>query len=167
MIGSGFAHTACVASSPFHIALLSSKTCGFSTTSLAACHRDAYFLQLSKIFVPLICFRSERLRFQRSAVPIWSRPCESNHSGNKKPGVERRASPSLLQAFSSGLLDGIARCSMRVYPVFVTNLTSCELRSPGASVGCPPVRGPTNIRGLYQHFHARQAAIQKYYAAHL
>jgi hypothetical protein len=34
---------------------------------------------------------------------------------------------------------------MRVYPVFVTNLTSCELRSPGQLVGCPAtLRYPTS-----------------------
>jgi hypothetical protein len=56
---------------------------------------------------------------------------------------------------------------MRVYPVFVTNLTSCELRSPGQLVGCPLPRGTTNIRRLYQDFVWRQAAIQHFYAGHL
>jgi hypothetical protein len=35
--------------------------------------RDASFLQLSKINVPLTHFRSERLRSRRSAVSVWSR----------------------------------------------------------------------------------------------
>jgi hypothetical protein len=56
---------------------------------------------------------------------------------------------------------------MYVYPVFVTNLTSCELRSPGQLVGCPLPCGTTNIRRLYQYFFSRQAAIEDFYAAHL
>jgi len=56
---------------------------------------------------------------------------------------------------------------MYVYPVFVTNLTSCELRSPGTLEGCPPRGGPSNIRGLYQLSAGRQVRIKKIYVAHL
>lgn len=70
--------------------------------NLKFAQRDAYFLQLSKIVVPLINFRPERLRVQRSAASIWSRPCDLNSTGNKKPGVERRATPSFPQTFYHG-----------------------------------------------------------------
>jgi hypothetical protein len=83
-------------SSPFHIALLSSKTCGFhgnapsaNTSRFRFVTADAYFLQLSKNFVPLIYCRPERLRSRRSAVPIWSRRCDLYSSEQQK--TRRRA----------------------------------------------------------------------------
>ena len=91
--GGPHAHDAC-ASSPFHIALLEQKFAvihGNETPTISARYRDASFLQLSKIAVPLDCFRPEHLRAWRSAAPIWSRYCEL---AIKKPGVERRACPS-------------------------------------------------------------------------
>ena len=52
--------------------------------------------------VPLICFRSERLRSRRSAVSVWSRFRDlKNLLDNKKPGFERRAIPSIPWATHS------------------------------------------------------------------
>jgi len=48
-----------------------------------------------------------------------------NRFCNKKPGIERRVSPSIT-FHAEG--DGFARSSISFYPVFVTNLTSMITR---------------------------------------
>src|SRR5579863_8258420 len=80
-----------------------------------------YFLQLSKIVVPFISFRSERLRSRRSAESVWSRSREKNSYKIKNPA---RAPGESVQ------WNGCARSSLSFYPVFVTNLTSCEKADP-------------------------------------
>ena len=80
-----------------------------------------YFLQLSKIVVPAISFRSERLRSRRSAESVWSRSREKSSYKIKNPA---RAPGESVQ------LNGCARSSLSFYPVFVTNLTSCEKADP-------------------------------------
>src|SRR4029077_7145681 len=80
-----------------------------------------YFLQLSKIVVPLISFRSERLRSRRSGESVWSRSREK--SSYKKKNPARTPGESVR-------LNGFARSSLSFYPVFVTNLTSCEKADP-------------------------------------
>jgi len=88
-----------------------------------------YFLQLSKIVVPVISFRSERLRSRRSAESVWSRSREKKSYKIKNPA---RAPGESVQ------LNGCARSSISLYPVFVTNLTSCEKADP--------VRQQTSLR---------------------
>ena len=80
-----------------------------------------YFLQLSKIVVPVINFRSERLRSRRSAESVWSRSREKSAYKIKNPA---RAPGESVQ------WNGCARSSFSFYPVFVTNLTSCEKADP-------------------------------------
>jgi hypothetical protein len=88
-----------------------------------------YFLQLSKIVVPVISFRSERLRSRRSAESVWSRSREKSSCKIKNPA---RAPGESVQ------WNGCARSSLSFYPVFVTNLTSCEKADP--------VRQQTSLR---------------------
>jgi len=89
-------------SSPFHKRYSRANLRFPDAQTSSVCDRDAYFLQLSKIIVPLNWFRSERLRSRRSAEPVWSRHSEKKSKPNKKPGDERRANPSIsLGAFSA------------------------------------------------------------------
>ena len=60
-------------------------------------------------------------------------------TGNKKPGVERRACPSSPSAAPAERhSDGCARSSAAYYPVFVANLTSCESGKPGPTASPVP-----------------------------
>jgi hypothetical protein len=86
--------------------------------------------------VPFNCFRSERLRARRSAGSVWSRRSDLK-TDNKKPGVERRATPSIPRGIQADPWDGLARSSISFYPVFVTNLTSTISRQ-ARSVSRPP-----------------------------
>jgi len=73
--------------------------------------------------------RSQRLCAWQSATRFGAEV-----ASNKKPGVERRVSPSILQGIPPW--DGFARSSANFYPEFVTNLTSKKTRQiagPSAS----------------------------------
>src|ERR1700734_373108 len=88
--------TARGASSPFHIALHSSKKFAVYHTKRGNTLAGVYasFHQLSKSNIPANRYRLERLPAKGSATLIW------NHvASNKKPGIKRRANPSLLRAF--------------------------------------------------------------------
>jgi hypothetical protein len=89
----------------------------------------ASFLQLSKTFVPFNTCRSERLHSRWSAISVWSRKREKTVQTIKNPA---RAPGESVQ------LNGCARSSISFYPVFVTNLTSCEKADP--------VRQQTSLR---------------------
>jgi hypothetical protein len=128
-------------SSPFHKTLLSSKTCGL----LRHANLD---IRITQCQLPSVVkdrsFRSTVSDRNVSApggvrIRFGAEPAE-----NKKPGVERRASPSIPQAIQSGRLDGSARCSISFYPVFVTNLTSVSRQARSVS------RLPRES-GRYQH----------------
>ena len=123
----GSTHTSHGASSPFHIALLSSKTCGFPRhANLEIRVTCANFFQLSKIFVPLTV--SDRnvsapggahWRFG-AAIAIQQalkikNPASS--AGHVRPFAWGRR-------YSRSLSNGYARSSFFWYPVCVTNLTS-------------------------------------------
>ena len=62
--------------------------------------------------------------FQTERGMVWSQPCEP--AKNKKPGVERRANPSIFRPFFP---RGARRMNSKLdcfYPVLVTNLTSYQ-----------------------------------------
>ena len=87
--------TARGASSPFHIALHSSKKFAVYHTKRGNTLAGVYasFHQLSKSTIPANNYRLECLPVQGSATLVWS-----HVASNKKPGVKRRAYPSLLRA---------------------------------------------------------------------
>jgi len=87
--------TARGASSPFHIALHSSKKFAVYYTSEET-HSRAYMpasISCQRAPIPANRYRLKCLPVQGSATMIWS-----HVASNKKPGVERRAYPSLLRA---------------------------------------------------------------------
>jgi hypothetical protein len=87
--------TARGASSPFHIALHSSKKFAVYYTSEET-HSRAYMpasISCQRAPIPANRYRLKCLLVKRSATMIWS-----HVASNKKPGVERRAYPSLLRA---------------------------------------------------------------------
>jgi len=109
------------ASSPFHKTLLSSKTCGLLRH--ANLEIRATQCQLPSV-VKDRPFRSTISDRNVSAPGGALNRFGANSASNKKPGVERRASPSIPRGIWSDPLDGLARSSISFYPVFVTNLTS-------------------------------------------
>jgi hypothetical protein len=124
---SGSTHISQGASSPFHIALLSSKTCGFPRhANLEIRVTRCQLLSVVKDLRSVPCFRSERLRTRRSAVAIWSRPCDRTSPKIKNPASSAgHVRPFALGClYSRSLPNGYARSSIFVYPVCVTNLTS-------------------------------------------
>lgn len=88
--------TARGASSPFHIALHSSKKFAVYHTKRGNTLAGVYasFHQLSKSTISANKYRLKCLPVKRSATLVWSQV-----ASNKKPGVKRRANPSLLRAF--------------------------------------------------------------------
>jgi hypothetical protein len=125
--------TARGASSPFHIALHSSKKFAVYYTSEET-HSRAYMpasISCQRAPIPANRFQRECLPVQGSATLVWS-----HVASNKKPGVERRAKPSL---YSVGTDSRDAR--QIVYPVFVTNLTPSLLHTR-KTVGYDPDRDP-------------------------
>jgi hypothetical protein len=86
-------HVARRVSSPFHIALLSSKIAVCVMRKLEIRTTHAYFLQLSKNFCS-----GHQLPIGTTPLPAERRhrikPLQNDAADNKKPGVERRANPS-------------------------------------------------------------------------
>jgi len=110
--------------------------------SLETRARNAYFLQLSKI-----AFRSTISDRNVSAPGGAQHLFGADAASNKKPGVERRACPSIRlgRVYSRSLPNGYARSSLFRNPVFVTNRTSYRVGRPG-----PSEDSPTGA-GLHQH----------------
>jgi hypothetical protein len=111
--------------------------------------------------VPLICIRSERLRARRSAVSVWSRTREKNLSDNKKPGVERRASPSI--PWATQFVRPLGRMCSKLDCLLsgVGNQPHLILVGrPGLSADYPPNPGTANIGKVYQNPKSRQVAFK-------
>jgi len=92
--------TARAVSSPFHIALHSSKKFAVYYTSEET-HSRAYMpasISCQRAAISANNFRLKCLPVKGSATLVWS-----HVACNKKPGVKRRAYPSLLQAIDRGL----------------------------------------------------------------
>jgi hypothetical protein len=123
----GSTHTSHGASSPFHIALLSSKTCGFPRhANLEIRVTCANFFQLSKIFVPITTsvrnVSAPGGAHWRFGAAIAIQICPKIKNPASSAGHVRPFALGCL--YSRSLPNGYARSSIFLYPVCVTNLTS-------------------------------------------
>ena len=107
--------------------------------------RIAFFLQLSKIAVPLIYFRSERLRSRRSAVSVWSRSHEKNLRTIKNPASSAgRFRPSPGPRFPRA--SRTEWLEARLFLPGVRNQPHLiSVGRPGPSADSPADQGSTNI----------------------
>lgn len=150
-------------SSPFHNALLSSKTCGFL-------HHAILENRITQCLTSFSCQRSFPDPVTIGISAPGGAQCQFgantaiNSLQNKKPGNKRRASPSTLCGclYPRSLQNGYARSSIVSYPVLVSNLTSCRVGRSGSSGDFPANQGSANIKGVYQIFGIRQAVFTIY-----
>src|SRR5580700_2142010 len=133
-------------SSPFHIALLSrAKICGLSRYANLE-------IRTTRCLLPSVVKdrRSVRL-FLTGTSPL---PAEreigfgAEVARNKKPGNERRASPSFSCgcAYPGSLRNGCARFSLLGNPVLVTNFTSGQAANPVCQDNHRQIRGTPTSR---------------------
>lgn len=154
-------------SSPFHNALLSSKTCGFL-------HHANLDIRITQCLTSFSCQRSFPdpvtigISAPGGAQCRFGAATAINSFANKKPGNKRRASPSISCGcfYPRSLQNGYARCSFFSYPVLVSNLTSCRVGRSGPSGDSPTNQGSANNKGVYQIFGIRQALFTIYLSAY-
>ncbi len=141
-------HRACGKFAFPHCATLEQNLRFPGTQTLSVCYRDAFFLQLSKIVVPLIYFRSERLRSRRSAVSVWSRSREKNLRTIKNPASSAgRFRPSPGPRFSRA--SRTEWLEARLFLPGVRNQPHLiSVGRPGPSADSPTVQGSTNITAV-------------------
>jgi len=146
-------HTARGASSPFHIALLSSKTCGFS-------HHANLEIRVTRCqllsVVKELSFRSSVSDRNVSAPGGAHWRFGAATAIQNCPKIKNPASsaghvrPLDVAAFyPRSLPDAYARSSFFWFPVFVTNPTSAFDSRPGPSGESPTNYGATDIATVY------------------
>lgn len=129
--------------------LCSSKICRLCITprirANARRNTQCQPIQLSKIFA------SDSIGPPRSRRNVRSPFFFKRRRNNKKPGVERRANPSVTHP------DGFARCSTICYPEFVIDLSSGR---PIETLNAPDATCYSSDESrVYQNHSIRQAVV--------
>ena len=108
--------------------------------------------------VPVNCFRSERLRARRSAVPVWSRRSEKSVQTIKNPATSAgRIRPSLQASFPRAF--GRMCSKLGFFLPGICNQSHLWMSRQARSVSRQaPNQGSTNFTPVYQNSKSRQVA---------